>query len=80
MLKSWLRLGHTCIDDKLDFKGKIGFYPAMPEVSTIIQIGYPVITVKDKGDGVHIRQNRYLKTGEVKEEDDQTIWYVHFHL
>lgn len=42
-----------------------------------LKIGYPVITVKEKGDGkLELTQNRFLSTGDVKPEEDETIWWV----
>ncbi|KAK8869616.1 hypothetical protein IAR55_000183 [Kwoniella newhampshirensis] len=42
-----------------------------------LKIGYPVITVKELGNGkVELTQNRFLSTGDVKAEEDETLWYV----
>jgi aminopeptidase N len=40
------------------------------------QIGYPVLTVKEEGGKLHIRQDRFLATGDPTEEENQTVWYV----
>ncbi|KAG5438595.1 hypothetical protein PCANB_002701 [Pneumocystis canis] len=39
-------------------------------------VGYPVITVTEIDDYVNVRQNRFLASGDVKPEDDQTIYWV----
>ncbi|TXT13659.1 hypothetical protein VHUM_01026 [Vanrija humicola] len=42
-----------------------------------LKIGFPVITVEEPGDGtIKVTQNRFLSTGDVKPEEDETIWYV----
>jgi aminopeptidase 2 len=42
-----------------------------------LKIGFPVITVEELGDGkVKVTQNRFLATGDVKPEEDETLWYV----
>ncbi|KII88967.1 hypothetical protein PLICRDRAFT_109758 [Plicaturopsis crispa FD-325 SS-3] len=46
----------------------------------ITKIGFPVITVTETEEGIHIRQNRFLETGPAPQEDDQTIWYVPLSL
>ena len=35
-----------------------------------------MITVEESKDGLKIRQNRFLSTGDVKPEDDETLWHV----
>lgn len=40
------------------------------------KIGYPVITVTEDGKKVHLKQNRYLKTADVKPEEDETLWPI----
>ncbi|ORE08615.1 hypothetical protein BCV72DRAFT_86089 [Rhizopus microsporus var. microsporus] len=41
------------------------------------RIGYPVLTVKEKGEGViNVTQSRYLSTGDLTEEEDTTAWWV----
>lgn len=42
----------------------------------IRKIGYPVITVAEEPGQINVRQSRYLSTGDVKSEDDETIWWV----
>jgi aminopeptidase N len=44
----------------------------------INKIGFPVLTVTEEPNKITIRQNRYLETGDAKEEEDQTLWCVHF--
>ncbi|KAH7359065.1 aminopeptidase [Plectosphaerella cucumerina] len=38
--------------------------------------GYPVVKVQEDGDDVHLEQHRFLTTGDVKSEDDETVWPV----
>ena len=47
-----------------------------------LNIGFPVLTVKEvEGGKVSVRQDRFLSTGDVKEEENKTIWSVaHHHL
>ena len=48
------------------------------EVMTIWtkNVGYPVITVTEKEDAIHLKQNRLLRTGDVKPEEDKTLYPV----
>lgn len=41
------------------------------------EVGYPVLTVTDNGsDTIHIKQNRFLRTGDVKPEEDKVLYPV----
>ncbi|KAI5779518.1 peptidase family M1-domain-containing protein [Geopyxis carbonaria] len=40
------------------------------------KIGYPVVTVTEDGNKLHFKQNRYLKTADVKPEEDETLWPI----
>ncbi|KAK0609929.1 peptidase family M1-domain-containing protein [Bombardia bombarda] len=43
----------------------------------IEKIGFPVLTVTEDGsEQISIKQSRFLSTGDVKPEDDQTTWWV----
>jgi aminopeptidase N len=42
----------------------------------IEKIGHPVITVAEEPGQISVKQNRYLSTGDVKPEEDQTTWWV----
>ncbi|KAG8711368.1 Aminopeptidase 2 mitochondrial, partial [Ceratobasidium sp. 423] len=42
----------------------------------LLKIGFPVLTVTETADGIHIRQDRFLSTGDVTDEENQTIWQV----
>jgi len=44
------------------------------------KIGYPVITVKEDGNKLHLTQNRYLRTADVKPDEDQTLWPIFLGL
>jgi aminopeptidase N len=55
------------------------------DVNTIMapwieKIGFPVIEVVEKGQEIAIKQSRFLRTGDVKAEDDQTTWWVPLSL
>jgi len=39
-------------------------------------IGYPIITVKETDDDVYIEQHRFLRSGDVKPEDDKTLFPI----
>jgi aminopeptidase 2 len=40
------------------------------------QIGFPVITVTEGENGIHVRQDRFLESGPAEEKDNETIWNV----
>lgn len=42
------------------------------------EVGYPVLTVSENKDNgtIHIKQNRFLRTGDVKPEEDKVIYPV----
>lgn len=42
----------------------------------VLKQGFPVITVTEGEDSITVRQNRFLATGDVKAEEDETLWYV----
>ncbi|CAE6458236.1 unnamed protein product [Rhizoctonia solani] len=42
----------------------------------LLKIGFPVLTVTETNDGIRIRQDRFLSTGDVTDEENQTIWQV----
>jgi aminopeptidase N len=42
----------------------------------IRKIGYPVLTVAEEPGQIGIRQSRYLSTGDVKPEEDETVWWI----
>ncbi|KAL7413267.1 putative AAP1-alanine/arginine aminopeptidase [Mrakia frigida] len=42
-----------------------------------LKIGFPVLTVKEiEGGKIEVRQDRFLSTGDVKPEENETIWPV----
>lgn len=42
-----------------------------------LKVGFPVITVKELGGGkLKLTQNRFLSTGDVKPEEDETLWWI----
>ncbi|KAF7361545.1 Aminopeptidase 1 [Mycena sanguinolenta] len=42
----------------------------------ITKIGFPLITVTETPNGIHVRQDRYLANGAPTEDENQTIWNV----
>lgn len=42
----------------------------------VLEQGFPVLTVSEGTDSIQVRQNRFLTTGDVKPEEDKTLWYV----
>lgn len=42
----------------------------------ITKIGFPVVTVAEETGQISIRQSRFLSTGDVKAEDDETTWWI----
>jgi aminopeptidase 2 len=52
----------------------------VPEIMEgwILKVGFPVITVEefDNGRKLKVRQNRFLTTGDVLPEEDETLWLV----
>ncbi|KAL2157238.1 hypothetical protein VTH06DRAFT_6278 [Thermothelomyces fergusii] len=42
----------------------------------IEKVGFPVLTVTEGKQQISVRQSRFLSTGDVKPEDDQTVWWV----
>jgi aminopeptidase 2 len=45
-------------------------------VIDIFQIGYPVLTVTETPNGITVRQDRFLETGDATEQENETIWSV----
>lgn len=42
----------------------------------IRKIGYPVLTVAEEPGQIGVRQSRFLSTGDVRSEEDDTIWWI----
>lgn len=42
----------------------------------ILTIGFPVVTVAEEPGQISVKQNRFLTSGDVKPEEDGTIWWV----
>jgi aminopeptidase N len=42
----------------------------------ISKVGHPVVTVSEEPGKISIKQSRFLSTGDVKPEDDETVWWV----
>lgn len=50
--------------------------PNIPQDPWIRQIGFPVVTVAEELGQVTIKQNRFLSSGDVKPEEDETQWWI----
>lgn len=48
----------------------------------VLSVGFPVISVEevDGGKSIKVRQDRFLNTGDVKDEENKTLWYVPLEL
>ena len=44
--------------------------------SWIRKIGFPVVTIAEEPGQISLRQSRFLTTGDVKAEEDETMWWV----
>src|SRR5271156_4479004 len=42
----------------------------------IRKIGFPVVTVAEEPGQISIKQSRFLTTGDVKPEEDETVWWI----
>ncbi|KAF8311309.1 hypothetical protein DL93DRAFT_2229778 [Clavulina sp. PMI_390] len=43
----------------------------------VYKIGFPVVTVKEEGNGkVTVRQDRFLSSGDPTPEENETLWYI----
>ncbi|KAF8633724.1 hypothetical protein AX17_004382 [Amanita inopinata Kibby_2008] len=46
----------------------------------ISKIGFPVLTVTENANGIHVRQDRFLETGRAEGKDNETLWNVPLSL
>lgn len=44
------------------------------------KVGFPVVTVTEGTDSIHLKQNRFLRTADVKPEEDETLYPVFLAL
>lgn len=45
--------------------------------SWTLRVGFPVVRVDEVGDGkIKLSQHRFLSTGDVKPDEDETVWWV----
>jgi aminopeptidase 2 len=44
------------------------------------KVGFPVVTVTEGTDSIHLKQNRFLRTADVKPEEDETLYPVFLGL
>lgn len=42
----------------------------------IRKIGFPVVTIAEEPGQISLRQSRFLKSGDAKAEEDETLWWV----
>ncbi|KAG8910898.1 Aminopeptidase 2 mitochondrial [Tulasnella sp. 417] len=42
----------------------------------VLKIGYPVVTVKESSDSITVRQDRFLATGDPRDEENETLWHI----
>ncbi|KAK8862013.1 peptidase family M1-domain-containing protein [Apiospora arundinis] len=42
----------------------------------ITKIGFPLLTVAEEPGQISVRQSRFLSTGDVKPEEDETTWWI----
>ncbi|KAL7929850.1 peptidase family M1 domain-containing protein [Trichoderma chlorosporum] len=62
-------------DDLWDSLSEISGVNVSDFVQPWIQnMGFPVVSVHENGSHITLRQNRFLSTGDIKPEDDTTIW------
>jgi len=45
-----------------------------------LKVGFPVVNVEETADGIKLRQNRFLSTGDCKPEEDETLWWIPLEL
>ncbi|KAL5636049.1 hypothetical protein ACGC1H_004760 [Rhizoctonia solani] len=46
----------------------------------VFEIGFPLLTVTETADGIRVRQDRFLSTGDATEAENQTIWHIPLSL
>lgn len=45
-----------------------------------LNVGYPVVTVTEDDDSIHLKQSRFLRIGGVKPEEDQVIYSIPLNM
>ncbi|CUA72325.1 hypothetical protein RSOLAG22IIIB_00991 [Rhizoctonia solani] len=46
----------------------------------VFEIGFPFLTVTETSDGIRVRQDRFLSTGDAADAENQTIWHIPLSL
>ncbi|QRV90401.1 peptidase family M1 protein [Ceratobasidium sp. AG-Ba] len=46
----------------------------------VSRIGFPLLTVTEAAEGIYVRQDRFLSTGDATEDENKTIWNVPLFL
>ncbi|BFZ53691.1 hypothetical protein PYCC9005_000721 [Savitreella phatthalungensis] len=73
--------GNATTQDLFESLSKVAGFDVNALISPwILKQGYPVLTVAEEIDGVGLKQERYLSTGDVKTEEDETVWTVPINL
>ena len=55
---------------------KQGFVAHHIQDPWIRKIGFPVLTVAEEPGQIGVKQSRFLSSGDVKDEDDETLWWI----
>lgn len=46
----------------------------------ISKMGFPVLTVTETSNGLHVRQDRFLETGPADPKDNETLWHIPLNI
>ncbi|KAJ7905297.1 leucyl aminopeptidase [Mycena olivaceomarginata] len=69
--------GNTVTNDLFEgISSATGFDTVRIMDNWIKQQGFPVVTVTENANGIHVRQDRFLETGQVDPKENETIWNV----
>ena len=62
---------------KLGYKGDERRNLFSMELTDVLQIGFPVLTVIETPEGIRVRQDRFLETRKGQGAENETIWLVY---
>ncbi|KAJ7343676.1 leucyl aminopeptidase [Mycena albidolilacea] len=69
--------GNTVTNDLFEgISSATGFDTVRIMDNWIKQQGFPVVTVTENANGIHVRQDRFLETGQVDPKENETIWNI----
>ncbi|KAJ7219096.1 leucyl aminopeptidase [Mycena pura] len=69
--------GNTVTNDLFEgISAATGFDTVRVMDNWIKKQGFPVITVTESENGIHVRQDRFIETGHVDPKENETIWNV----